>query len=364
MQHMSKITVLLALLAVFVLSGCSNKLIATPKIYWPPPPMEPKMQWISSFSSSDNFQKTEGQIRTEKFLGRKDVDFLQKPVAVTVDSKGLVYVADLDIGNLWCLDFAKKTMSLYSETVSVGLPVSLAIDSKDNLYVADVKSRQILVFDARRNPLKVIGAGDFGKPVFVAVDEKRGRLYASDIIKNKVLVYDLSSGEKLFDFGSRGDAPGYMHGPQGIAIDKDGKVFVAEQFNARVQVFDGEGKHLYMFGERGDNAFQFEGPRGMAFDRDGNLFVAEVRKASLYVFRPDGTPLTALGGKRTIHHLGFTFPGSVHIDRNQRVYVSDGMNRRVSIWQMLTPAYLAEHPLDAASLRTAGENLLKLEPEK
>ena len=364
MQQICKLPLLIALLAVVVLSGCSGKTIATPKIYWPPPPMEPKMQWINSFSSADNFEKTAAQRQAEKFLGHKKLDFLQKPMSVAVDSAGLVYVADLDIGNIWSLDFAKKTMSLYSENVSVGLPVSLAIDSKDNLYVVDVKGGHVLVFDARRNPVKVIGQGDFGKPVFATVDEERGRLYVSDIIKNKVFVYDLGSGEKLFDFGGRGSGAGALHGPQGIAIDKEGRVFVAEQFNARVQVFDAQGKHLYMFGKRGDKPFEFEGPRGLAFDREGNLFVAEVRKAALFVFRPDGTPLTALGGKRTTHHLGFTFPSGVYIDRNQRVYVSDGMNRRVSIWQMLTPEYLAEHPLDVGSLREAGEKLQEIKPEE
>jgi DNA-binding beta-propeller fold protein YncE len=359
-----RMTFLLALLAMFALSGCSSKRPTPIKVYWPPPPAESKMEWITTFSSEDNFPKTEGQLRTEKFLGKKQFNYFKKPMGVAADSRGLVYVADMDAGNIQVIDFSAAKMAPYTETPSVGLPIGLAFDSQDSLYVADGYGKQILVFNARRELVRSIGAGEFGKPTFIAVNEALGRLYVSDVVKHEVIVFDLASGKKLFAFGGKGTSAGDLYGPQGLAIDKDGRVFVAEQFNVRVQVFDADGKHLYMFGNRGDQAFQFEGPRGLAFDSQSNLFVAETRKAAVLIFKPDGVPLTALGGARTGHQLGFTLPTTVYIDRNDRVYISDGMNKRITIWQMLTPAYLAEHPLDVEALQKIEEKVLRLQKEK
>lgn len=364
MKATQKVALFLVLLALVALSGCSAKKQAVPmKVYWPPPPAEPKMEWITSYSSEDNFPKTGRQVAVEKFLGKKTLNYLQKPMGIAADSRGLVYVADMDVKNIRIIDFVNHEMSLYLDKAPIGLPVGLAIDRHDNLYVADVQGKQILVYDTRRAPLRTLGVGELEKPTFIALDEGRGRLYVSDVVKSEVVVFDLASGRKLFSFGGKGGGAGQMFGPQGVAVDKQGRVFVAEQFNARIQVFDAEGKHLYMFGNRGDKTFQFEGPRGLAFDSQGNLFVAEARKAAVLIFQPDGTPLTSLGGSRSTHQLAFTLPTAVFIDSRDRVYISDGMNRRVTIWQMLTPAYVAEHPLDQDALQKIEEKVLRLQKQ-
>jgi len=365
MKTAQKVTLFLALLAFVALSGCSAKKQAAPlKVYWPPPPAETKMEWITTFSSADNFPKTDGEVRAEKFLGKQKLDYFQKPMGVTVDAAGLVYVADMDAGNIRVIDFAARKMTLYSEKTPVGLPIGLVTDSRGNLYVADGYGKQVLMLNANRVMVRTIGAGTFGKPTFMAVNEGLGRLYVSDVVKHEVAVFSLATGEKLFAFGKKGTGTGELYGPQGIAINKKGQLFVAEQLNARVQVFDAEGKHQYMFGKRGDNPFQFEGPRGLAFDSDENLFVAETRKAAVQILKADGTPLTSLGGGRTAHQLGFTLPGAIHIDQNDRVYISDGMNKRITIWQMLTDEYLAKHPLDKEALQEIEKKVLRIQKEK
>lgn len=365
MKATQKVALFLVLLALVALSGCSAKKQAVPmKVYWPPPPAEPKMEWITTFSSEDNFPKTDRQITAEKFLGKQKQSYLQKPMGVAADRNGLVYVADLDANNLQVIDFNKKTMAPFIKDGIVGLPIGLAFDSRGLLYVAEAYYKKVLVYNERREIVRQIGVGELEKPTFLAIDEGRGRLYVSDVVKDQIFVFDLASGDKLFAFGRKGGDKGELFGPQGLAIDKQGRIFVAEQFNARVQVFDPEGQHLSMFGSRGDKEFQFEGPRGLAFDSAGNLFVAEARKASLLVFQPDGTPLTSIGGGRTGHQLGFTLPTSVFIDTNDRVYVSDGLNRRITIWQMLTPAYLVDNPLNEAALQAIEDKVRRIQKEK
>lgn len=354
----------MAVLSTCLLSACAGKVQPPPlKVYWPPPPAESKMEWITTFSSADNFPKTEREVSVEKFLGKKDYDRFKKPVSVATDSKGLVYVADMDAGLIQVIDFDARKMSPYTEG-GMGMPLDIAFDSQDNLYLAEGIGKQILVYSPNRQPLRSIGSGELGKPSYIALNEKLGRLYVTDVINHVVVVFDLNSGKKLFSFGGIGVGKGEMHGPQGIAIDKENRVFVAEQFNARIQVFDADGKHQFMFGSRGDDPFQFEGPRGLAFDSEGNLFVAEARKASILLFKPDGTPLTSLGARGvSTHQLGFTLPSSVFIDDNDRIYISDGMNKRITIWQMLTPKYLAKHPLDREALQEIEKKVLRIRQE-
>jgi sugar lactone lactonase YvrE len=367
MSRIPQLIVFAIALAALALSGCAAKKPAEVplKVYWPPPPAQPKMEWITTFSSEDNFPKTEGQKLADNFLGKKVEEFFKKPQGIATDSRGLIYVADMDVRNIRVIDFGNKTMSLYADESPIALPIGLAIDSRDNLYVTEGYNSYVAVFDQRRKPLRRIGGKDsLVKPVAMALDEANDRIYVSDVAAHKVVVFRLSSGAKLFEFGGKGGGKGQLYGPQGIAIDREGRIFVAEQFNARVQVFDSEGQSLYMFGKRGDRNFEFEGPRGLAIDSAGNVFVAEGRKAAVLVFSPDGEPLTALGGGRTAHQLGFTLPTAIHIDRNDRVYISDSMNRRITIWQMLTPAYLAEHPLNQQVLKQLEERVRQLQRER
>lgn len=346
-----QMVLLLALLTATVLSGCSSKQSPRAKVYWPPPPSEPKMEWITTYSSEDNFPKSERQLMAEKLVGKQEFNYFAKPSGVASMGDGVVYVSDLDAGEIRVINFNSKTSTTYSEKAPLALPAGLAMDRNGSLFVADTYLKHVLQFNPQREAVRVFGDGELERPTYIALDEARGRLYVSDVIKNEVLVFDLATGKKLFSFGGRGSAPGQLYVPQGIAIDKEGRIFVAEQLNTRVQVFDTEGRHVSMFGKRGDKIFNFEGPRGLAFDSQGNLFVAEARKSALLVFRPDGTPLTYLGGTTSTHLLGFTMPTTVYIDPTDRIYIGDGMNRRITIWQMLTPAYIADHPLDTEALR-------------
>ncbi|TYO95042.1 NHL repeat-containing protein [Geothermobacter ehrlichii] len=354
---------LLLLCVLLMLAGC-----AKPKpplrVLWPAPPDRPRLEWIVSFHSEDNFPKTESEKATEALLGKGDQHYFGKPMGVASAGDGVVYVADLDVHNIRVIDFNRRKNELFFKQPVIGLPIGLALDSRGRLYVSDAYSKQIWVVSVEtRKPIMTFGGDVFKKPTFMALNERLGRLYVSDVKDHVVRVFDLE-GKHLFDFGKPGGEEGNLYGPQGIAIDKDDNVFVAEQFNARVQVFDADGNYKYRFGTRGDQLFQFEGPRGLAFDSEGHLYVAETRKAALLIFTPDGKPLTAIGGKRTTHQLGFALPNAIYIDRNDRIYITDGMNKRLTIWQYLTPDYLEKHPLDPKLMRQLEEKTRRLLEEK
>ena len=136
------------------------------------------------------------------------------------------------------------------------------------------------------------------------------------------VVFDMD-GQHLFTFGGVGKDDGQLFGPQGLAFDKEGRLFVADMFNARIQVFDADGVFLYKFGERGSQPTQFENPRAVAFDSNGNLYVTEGRRSTLSVFDDKGGLNLVVGSGATSNELGFAGPKGLAIDATDRIFVVD-----------------------------------------
>jgi DNA-binding beta-propeller fold protein YncE len=69
----------------------------------------------------------------------------------------------------------------------------------------------------------------------LAVDA-RGNVYVADMASNSVVVYN-TNGTALASWGTFGSNPGEFHAPWGIAVGPDGRVYVADTYNDRIQVF-------------------------------------------------------------------------------------------------------------------------------
>ena len=78
-----------------------------------------------------------------------------------------------------------------------------------------------------------VGNGEFDRPFDVAVNNHK-QIYVADRNNNKIQVFD-SSGNFLTEFGSLGTGDGQFDHPGGIAI---GSIVISDDFNFRIQVFD------------------------------------------------------------------------------------------------------------------------------
>jgi sugar lactone lactonase YvrE len=356
-----KILLLAAALGSLLLAGCAP---SGPKlrVLWPPPPDQPRLEWLGVYSSQDSFPKTGFQVFLEGVLGKPPLAVFKSPYGIVADDKGVVYVSDMHDHNLRVYDMNARTVNYYSKEAIFGAPRGLALDPAGNLYVADAEKGRVLVFAPDKTPLKSIGSPDELKnPAYLAINPRLGRLYVSDSKAQQIVVYSLK-GERLFAFGSRGSAEGEFNFPQGMAIDAEDRLFVADSLNARIQVFDADGKFQRLFGERGDQFYQFESPKALAFDSEGNLWVADVRRPSIYTYTPDGKVLLVTGtAARSSHPMSFSNPSSIFIDRNDRLYITDLVNKRFSVWQYLTGAYLAQHPVTEADLQAIRDEAKRIQ---
>lgn len=123
-------------------------------------------------------------------------------------------------------------------------------------------------------------------PSGLALD-REGNLYVVDGGNQRILKYD-RDGKFVLKWGRHGTGDGQFNIPAledyksgAIAVDGEGSVYVADTGNARIQKFDSTGKFLLKWSSRRDGAGQLRKPLGVAVDSQGNVYVVEDRPQSI-----------------------------------------------------------------------------------
>jgi DNA-binding beta-propeller fold protein YncE len=144
---------------------------------------------------------------------------------------------------------------------------SVRVDPEDNIWIVDKGSDMVVKFNPTGDKvLMVFGrkqeASDedtaplkHPKPPLPAEDgrfrqvtdvtwDPAGNIYISDGYINSRVAKADRNGKWLKSWGERGDKPGQFNTPHSIAADAQGNIYVADRFNRRIQVFDGDGNFL------------------------------------------------------------------------------------------------------------------------
>ncbi len=185
-------------------------------------------------------------------------------------------------------------------------------------------------------------AGQFNFPRAVAV-EGDGKIYVADSGNNRVQVFN-PDGTFLRQWGSLckldtkegcvGGGEGQFNEPWGIAVGKDGSVYISDTWNHRIQKFTNDGQFVKawgVFGSTGGELGQenlFYGPRSLAIGRDGNLYVMDTGNKRVQVFSPDGVFITQWGGGGVVDGR-FDEPVGLDQDADGNWYVTDTWNKRI-----------------------------------
>jgi sugar lactone lactonase YvrE len=136
-------------------------------------------------------------------------------------------------------------------------------------------------------------------------------------------------GKLLLTIGRAGGATGpgqCCWQPNDIAIGPDGNIYIAEGHgtnpNDRIMIFSPEGKFIREFGTRGDGPGQFNQPHALAFDSQGRLFVGDRGNNRVQIF------------DQKMNHVAtwyqFSRPSGLFIDRNDNLYSADSESGSVN----------------------------------
>ena len=169
------------------------------------------------------------------------------------------------------------------------------------------------------------GDGQMQWPNSVAVD-KQGNVYVSDDWLNRIAVFD-ADGNFQRNMGTSGSGQGQLNGPSGLAFDHEDNLYVVDSRNHRVQVFSKQGHYMSSFGKQGTGPGEFHTPWGITIDEEGAIYVADWKNSRVQKFDANGKHLMDFGETKDLNH-----PSDVAVDPDGDVYVCDWGSHRVRIY--------------------------------
>lgn len=354
LRHVPHVSCLTSLLLLTFLAGCGSAPVAKKRYFWPPLPIEPKIEYLDAYSSDADFPKTGMQKLQDSFVGTEEKG-LGRPVGIFSDGEGKVYLTDPDAVQVVIFDLEKKEVRSFGNDEYAGVfqaPMGVTLDGSGNVYISDPKKNSVFVFTRDEKPLMTIGDTETLKwPVGMVVDDGLKRLYVANVHLHNIAVFDLS-GKYLFSIGKRGPGDGEFNFPIDVDLDSKGNLVVADTQNARVQIVDPNGKFIRKFGQRGDGIIDFQAMKNVAVDRaTDNIYVTDGRLNKMLIFNKEGEALFRLGGEAAVGSEsqrspgGFSIPQGIAIDRHRKIYVADSLNRRFQIFKIIDEDWLKEHPI-------------------
>ncbi len=227
----------------------------------------------------------------------------------------------------------------------INAPDGLFIDANDNLYLVEERGMRVLKFNAAGQNLLVIGVAGlsiadretFSNPRNILADAN-GNIWVTD--NHRAVQFD-ANGTYLRQIGNEweGDDQVRFRHPRGLTFDNDGRLYVADENNHRVQVYQFSGgvpvysATIGVTGESGANNAHLNGPTQVAFDSSGRLYILDANnnRVQRCAFVGGWTCQTFFGvtgvAGNDLTHLGWA--SDMTFDRNDNLFIVDTTNERV-----------------------------------
>ncbi|KAF0126968.1 MAG: Fibronectin type III domain protein [Elusimicrobia bacterium] len=126
-----------------------------------------------------------------------------------------------------------------------------------------------------------------------------------------------------------GKLPGQLRAPKGVFAAADGKLFVSDTGNDRVQVFKADGSFDSQFGGSGAGEGKFKTPMGLTVNGNGNVYIADSRNKRVQAFSQDGIFLFAIGPQ--VGGLSLMNPVDAASDEKNNLYILDAGLKKVIV---------------------------------
>ena len=245
---------------------------------------------------------------------------------VAADNRGHVFV--FHRGEHPIMEFAPdgRMVRSWGEGLFIR-PHAVRVDPEGNIWTVDNDTHQVLKMDSSGRVRMVVGRYEqggeteenFNRPTDVAF-APNGDFYVSDGYVNSRVVRFSKEGRYITAWGKKGDGEGEFNIPHTIAVDRQGRVYVGDRENYRVQIFDPDGNFLTQWRHVG-------APWGLELRPDDTLFIADGYNDRILKVTLEGKVLGAFGTNGRMpgelnfaHHLA--------IDPSGNIFVSEIKNQR------------------------------------
>jgi sugar lactone lactonase YvrE len=157
----------------------------------------------------------------------------------------------------------------------------------DQIYVAETGKHRILIIDADGTVTTIgergheLGQFNFPAAITIAGDT----LWVGDTLNFRIQRISISSGRALSAFGQLGDASGETPRIKGIAVDRDGNLWVSDALLDQVSLYNRSGEFLMGLGESGAGPGQLSFPTGVSAHSDGRMAIVDSLNRRVQIFR-------------------------------------------------------------------------------
>ena len=184
----------------------------------------------------------------------------------------------------------------------------------------------ILLFDPSGRLMKSFGAGLIVQPHGIFVDQE-GNVWVTDTGRREGKGYQVfkfsPDGEVLMTLGTpggAGDGPDSFNGPSDVLVAPNGDIFVAVGHlgrggDNRIAKFSSDGTFIKSWGKTGTTNEEFHDPHALAMDSQGRLFIGDRYNSRVQIFDQDGNYITTW--------TQFGRPSGLYIDANDILYSAD-----------------------------------------
>jgi|GEM_PF-4813204 len=261
-----------------------------------------------------------------------------RPSGISVDATGNVAVSDAG-GHRVDLCDTNGSGSVMIGTLGSG-PGQLkspgaAVLIGDSVLIPDAGNDRLTSFDR--------AAGTWGAPVsmtaasadpgaFLAAQSVAsgpdGRVYVADTGNDRVQILAFDGSY----MGQLAAPPEGWNGPAGVAVSNDGsRVFVSDTGRNRIVMADSDGAYIRTIGETGSADAQFLSPRGLAVLPNDTIVVADTGNSRVQIVDEWGSFQAAWGSEGTGNRQ-FSSPEGVAVSAQSDIFVADTGNHRVTVF--------------------------------
>ncbi len=192
-------------------------------------------------------------------------------------------------------------------------------EKRKRIYVTDISRQAVFVFDDELGELVIwekadpLDGSNFLAPIGIAPGNA-GEVIVADAELGVIVRLD-SSGKPLGQFGS-----GVLKRPTGLARDaRFGRIYVSDTRAHNIKIFDDSGELLDVIGQRGVRNGEFNFPTFISFFK-GHLYVTDSMNARVQIFDQDGDFVSKFG-KRSLNVGDFLRPKGITVDNQGHIYV-------------------------------------------
>lgn len=252
------------------------------------------------------------------------------------DDESVEIIGDDDRSLEWVTDLVFRAEILWDDPLdSAAMPADVAL-LDDRVFVLDTNNNRILEIGATGDVLQELEVNSDTEPALqnpMAMTARDNRLYVANSGAGNVIVLT-TDGVVERVIRPKVDPAEQPLRPIGIAVGRDGDIFLSDPDNQRVVHLDKDGGLVSTLGSgvRDSGEYGFNTPGGLSLDDQGNLYVVDILNYTVKKYSPSGKFLFSVGEAGDTEGA-FSRPKAVTVDGEGRMFVSDTLLAAIEVFE-------------------------------